>query len=247
MENLSRWALHALIVSVTISGFLGAMAILGGGGALQERILGTTSTISVASLCSLSCAALWDRKKRVALPATGVGLTLLGALLVIIAIWADGQNDVYVKIMLCVIVFAVACSHLSLLSLAQLSDGFRWSLGAAYVADLLLAGIISALVIDGSSPNEFELRVCGILSIGVASLSILIPIFHRLSARVLLEEAFAPLAQVLCPCCGARRAGLTGDLDCAECGCVFVVKRPGNVPETGGNAAIALAAETTRD
>ena len=128
MKNVTKSVLYALIVSVTISGLLGILAILsGGGGELAGRILATTSTISAASLFSLSCAALWERKNKKALPALGIALTLVAASLVIGGVWVDVKNEAYLKLAICVISFAVATSHLSLLSLANLSGNFRWS------------------------------------------------------------------------------------------------------------------------
>jgi hypothetical protein len=224
MKSMTRFALYALIGSVTISGLLGVMAILSGGGDLQNRILATTSTISVASLCALSCAALWERKKERFLPVSGIALTLLAALLVIIAVWANGHNDPYMRFMICVIAFAVASSHLSLLSLANLAGGFRWGLVSAYVGDYLLAALVAWITEVGRAPSAFELKTIAILSIAVASISILIPIFHRLSASAIREAALPLTAEVMCPCCGARRPCLPGEMQCAACGGVFSVK-----------------------
>jgi len=223
MKNMTKSVLYALIVSVTISGLLGALAILsGGGGDLQGRILATTSTISAASLLSLSCAALWERKKKTGLPVSGIALALLGALLVIVAVWADVNNSGYGKLTICVIAFAVATSHLSLLSLANLSDSFKPSLPAAYFADFGLASLITwAVFTDMVAPS---LKAAGVLSIAVASISILIPIFHRLSTASFQEGEPLLTEELMCPRCGTRRPYAAGEIVCARCGTVFSVK-----------------------
>jgi hypothetical protein len=224
MKSMTKSALYALIASVAVSGLLGVVAILGGGGDPQWRILATTSTISAASLCSLSCAALWERKKKQVLPASGIALTLLGAILVIGAVWANAQSEPYMKLTICVVTFAVATSHLSLLSLASLSGGFRWGLTSAYIADYVLASFITWLVVVGRPPSDFEGRTAGILSIAVASISILIPIFHRLSAASMREEEWRFAEDVMCPCCGTRQPYVLGEMTCPRCESVFAVK-----------------------
>lgn len=228
--NMTKVALNALIASVTISGVLGILAILGGGGDLQWRILGTTSTISLSSLCCLACAALWERKNRIFLPGLGVALTLAGAFFVIGGIWVQTNNEPILKLTLCLIAFAVATSHLSLLSLANLSEAYRWGLGFAYAADYVLASLIAWLIVAGRDATPFELKALGILSIAVASISILIPIFHRLSANAFREEDLRLANDVLCPCCGTRREYAAGEMTCARCASVFEIKTLG----TGG-------------
>lgn len=224
MMNMTKVALNCLIASVTISGLLGILAILGGGGDLQFRILGTTSTISLSSLCCLSCAALWERKGRVFLPVSGVALTLAGAFFVIGGIWVQSNNEPILKLTLCLISFAVATSHLSLLSLANLSEAYRWSLVFAYAADYVLASLIAWLIVAGRDASPFELKFLGILSIAVASISILIPIFHRLSTNAVWEEDLRLSNDVLCPCCGTRREYAVGEMTCARCAGVFEIK-----------------------
>jgi len=228
MKSITKPVLYALIASVAISGLFGIMAILGGGGDLQMRILGTTSTISAASLCSLICAASWERKRKKVLPLSGIALTLLGALLLIVAIWANSQNDPYVKFMLCVITFAIATTHLSLLSLANLSESFRWSLGAAYLAVYGLASLISFMVVE-EDPGETTVKIAAILSIAVASISILIPIFHRLSAGAVSRERLQAEGNVMCPCCGSIQPRTTGEITCPKCGSVFEIRVVGSV------------------
>ena len=118
MKNMTKSVLYALIVSVTISGVLGVLAILsGGGGELAGRILATTSTISAASLFSLSCAALWERKGKKVLPVAGLALTLVGASLVIGVQWFDIRNGAYWTLTICAVAGAVVSSYLALVLL----------------------------------------------------------------------------------------------------------------------------------
>ena len=234
MKNVTKSVLYALIVSVTISGLLGVLAILsGGGGELAWRILATTSTISAASLCSLSCAALWERKNKKALPALGIALTLVAASLVIGGVWVDIRNEAYVKLAICLIAFAVATSHLSLLSLASLSGNFAWSMVAAYLADYGLATLVTWMVL-GAPPGPSAFKAVGVLSIAVASISILIPIFHRLSAASVRERERPLATDVICPCCGIRQPYALGEMMCPRCGSVFAVKVVGQTPIASG-------------
>ena len=76
--------------------------------------------------------------------------------------------------------FAVACAHLSLLSMARLADQFRWSLAAAYVVILGVATLIVVLILrERYDAGMFQLL--GVAAIVDAAITIVIPILHRLS------------------------------------------------------------------
>ena len=173
--------LYALIGSVVLGALLGIMAILSGRfGWLEVRVLLTTAAIAVASICGLACGAYLSTGRGRILPLAGIALTLLAAGMVIGGIWHTTFSDGYWQTAASASVFAVACAHLSLLSMARLADWFRWSLTAAYVVILGVAGLI-VLMILREQHGTGMMELLGVAAIVDAAITIVIPILHRLS------------------------------------------------------------------
>src|SRR5262249_12675776 len=127
--DIKKAFLYSLIISVVLSAILGIFAILGGnGGWFEGQILLTPTIISAASICGLANGAFLATKRGTVLPGIGIVLALLGAVLVIGGIWNTSASSEYWKVAASVAVFAVACGHLSLLSMARLAQGFQWSI-----------------------------------------------------------------------------------------------------------------------
>ena len=140
---VKRAFLYALIVSVVISAGLGILAILAGNwGWLEIRVLLTTVTISAASICGLGCGAYLAVGGNRAVPLAGIGLAIGAAAQIIVGMWTEISGEAYWKVAASLSVFAVACGHLSLLSMARLAEQFRWSLIAAYVTILGVASLL---------------------------------------------------------------------------------------------------------
>lgn len=185
--NVKKIFLYLMICSIALSALMGIWAILSGD--VEFRVLGTTLTIVGTSILGLACGAFLEnpRSKKfplVAVPVVGIILSVLAALLTIWLIWAETlwfDNSLF-KILAVSSIFAFALSHLSLLSIAQLSRRFRWSILTAYVVILALASIISFIIVfEPSSDGGLVMRLIGILAVLDASLTVMIPIFHRLS------------------------------------------------------------------
>lgn len=180
-NRLKKSFLHTLIASVSLSALLGILALLiGNFGRLEARILLTTLTVSAASIGGLACGAALETGRARRVPLTGIALAILAAVMVIAGIWADPHSDPYWKSAGTVAIFAAAASHLSLLLLARLSPRFRWSTITAHVVVLSLAGLATVMM-WWELDEEFLFRLLGVVAILTASISILIPIFHRLS------------------------------------------------------------------
>jgi hypothetical protein len=178
---VKRAFLYALIASVAISAGLGILAILAGNwGWVEIRILLTTVTIAAASICGLGCGAYWSVGGHRAVPLAGIALALGAAALVLVGIWAEIGGETYWKLAASLSVFAVACAHLSLLSMARLAPSFRWSLIAAYVTILAVASLIVVMIL-GEPRSEFMFRLLGVAAIIDAAITILVPVFHWLS------------------------------------------------------------------
>ncbi len=185
--------LYSLVISVVLSALLGILAILSGSwGWFEIRILLTTVTISGASICGLACGAYLGAGKGRTLPSAGIILALLGAAMVIAGMWVEIGPEEYWKTAASMAVFAVACGHLALLSMARLAEGFRWSLKLAHGVILGVAALI-VLAIWSGFKDLGMFRLLGVAAIIDAAITIVIPIFHRLSkAQLALPEEISP-------------------------------------------------------
>ena len=172
---------YSLIASVLLSAFLGIATVLSGKfGWVEFRIMLTTGTIALGSMCGLACGAYLGTKPGRILPIAGIGLAILAAAMIILGIWIPGISIEFWKLTASCCVFAVACAHLSLLSMARLADWFQWSLAAAYFVIFGVASLIVAMIFfEISETGMFQLL--GVAAIVDAAMTILVPLFHRLS------------------------------------------------------------------
>jgi hypothetical protein len=181
--------LYFLIVSVLLSAVLGILAILSGTwGEFQVRILVTSVIISGASICGLACGTYLATKRGRLLPLAGIALALVAAAMIIAGVWIHVlQTDAYLKFAVSISVFAVACGHLALLSMARLAEWFVWSIVAAHVVIFGVASLIVLLIVtDPHGTGMFQLL--GVAAIIDAAITILIPVFHWLSRSELAPD-----------------------------------------------------------
>ena len=225
-----KLALWFLIVSVAISAALGIIAILSGTfGSFQVRIVLTTLTISAASIFALASGALWEGKRGRILPAAGIVLALLAAVLTITGIWLEPESESFWKFTASVSVLAAATAHTCLLSLAKLARRFAWASLTTFIAIYLLALLIVASIYI-EPEGDLGFKLIGATSIIVAALTIMTPIFHRLSredpGQVAEPETSERVlfATTTCPQCGATQPSTLSETLCDQCGCRFVVK-----------------------
>jgi hypothetical protein len=188
--NLKKTFLYTLIASVAFSALMGIWVILANEfSEFVERVLSTTLTVVLTSILGLACGAFWESPKSQKrglkiVPILGIILTFVSAFISLTLIWQFiglGENKI-LKTFAVSLIFAFSLSQLSLLSLANLSKKFQWALIAVYIAVLSLASLSSAIILlDTQNANEFTTRLLGILAVVDAALTVMIPIFHRLS------------------------------------------------------------------
>lgn len=198
MENLNikKIFLYTLIGSIAISALLGILAILSGEfGDFQSRILLSTLTIVGTSILGLACGAFLESPKSQnpqlkIIPIIGILLSIISAALILLLTWKviGSQNSEALKAIAVTGILAFSLSQLSLLSLANLSKNFQWSLLLAYFVILSLASIISVIIIiEPSGESDFVFRLIGVLGVVDAALTVIIPIFHRLSRKDIVQ------------------------------------------------------------
>jgi hypothetical protein len=188
--------LHSLIASVAVSALLGILAILiGNFGDFEFKILMTTLTISGASLCGLCCGAAIEMRGKQVIPLAGILTAIVAAILTVIGIWAEPNSETFWKSIATAGIFAVAFSHLSLLMLARLSEKYAWAMPAAYGLVLAVAFLLNGLLWEEWT-GETLFRLVGVAAILDGAITILIPIFHRLSQDDIPPSADPTLEQI---------------------------------------------------
>lgn len=238
--NPKRIALWFLIISVVLSAIVGIIAIIVGTfGRTEAQILLTTLTISAASICALACGALWETGRAKLFPMIGIALAIVDAALFIVGIWFETQSEAYWKFSASLGFVAVATAHTCLLSLARLAPRFVWTRVAAFIAAYLLA-VLFIYIVYVTPKGDALIRVIGVTSIVLAAMTILTPVFHRLSRGDFDQQADGTsetrIATITCPQCGATQANSVDEIACPECGCRFQVV----IIKAGSTAAVTI-------
>ena len=156
----------------------------------EIKILLTTATIAGASICGLACGGCMLRGGRV-LPTIGLVLSVLSAGLTLFGIWASPWQgpsnwdfwETYWKFTAVMVFYAIACAHLSMLLMARLDDMYSWAYLVAYYLILGLATVSSFGVALEFFEEEGYWRLTGALSILVAAITLMVPVFHWLSQK----------------------------------------------------------------
>lgn len=185
--NIKRLSLYVLIASVAISAVLGIAVILFGNFTqFEQRILVTTSIITMTSIFGLACGAYLETGRGKILPYTGIVFAIISGILWIAFTWAQVNDESKaVRFGFTATLFAVACSLLSLLSLARLDSRFQWARYGVFLFTGTLTLLIFLSIWDlVNTDTDLIGRIFGVNSIIVAALTIVTPVFHKLSHQV---------------------------------------------------------------
>lgn len=200
--SLRTFALRSLIVSVIATAVLGIIAVLGNRfDDLTVRILLSSVVVSIASLASLTCATLLERRPRHPLAVAGIALAVAAAGLILVGLWARINATDYWRVAGSTGVVAIASAQICLLWLARPAKRFEWVQWAAFAVWYGLAGII-VWVIFGEPPEEMIWRPLSVLAILSGAVTIVVPVLHKLNSGA--DEAAARPAsnRMTCPHCG---------------------------------------------
>jgi hypothetical protein len=197
--NLKKAFLYLLIASVAVSAAFGiGVIILGNFGELETRILLTTLTVTVTSILGLACGASIEAGRRRAIPMAGIAFALASAAMWLVMIWSEWiGSDNFARFVMTATLLAAACSHISLLSLARLDRRFVWSRWAAHIAVWSLSGLILWCIWLKVDPSDALIsRTMGVLAIVIGALTVITPVFHRLSASDSADEIDAEIERL---------------------------------------------------
>ncbi len=172
--------LKLFIGFLSLTAAIAILSVLSGDfGDFQLKVLATTFTISAASICSMSCAAFIDKKKKREFGLVGIVLSGIAAALVIAGMWSEMDEEAYWKITLSLIVFSVALAHAFLLILPDLDSEHRWARKVSCVAVGILALQITGAV-WGEIDDEGYYKLLAAVSIVVVLLTLVIPILVKI-------------------------------------------------------------------
>lgn len=185
-NSLGRWLTWGVVGGLCLAALTAAGTFLvGGGGATELRIVGTTLALAGASGTGL--AASTQRERATWLRALGLGASAVALVLLLVLIWAplDGSRVAFEAVWRgagVATVLAVAAAHAALLLPRRGGDRpvvvvvVRLTLILiAFVALLLIGGILAE---DG--PGEGIVRLVGALAVLGALGTLLVPILRRL-------------------------------------------------------------------
>ena len=194
-SNLKRPLLYALVGSVVLGALLGiALVMQNTWGWFEVRVMLTTVTVAIASLCGLACDLSRTPRGANILPRCGLLLTLVAASLILVGMWTDMNKDGFWKVTASVSIFAVATVHICLLSIARLAKRFRW---VYFVACQVIYGlaVLLSVIVFWVLENERMFRFVAMISIVDAALTLVIPLLHRISRTDDLQATIAgPMA-----------------------------------------------------
>ena len=181
-----RLFLYLLIASIGTSAIMGiGVLLLGSFGDIEIRVLFTTLTVTVTSIFGLACGAFLEAGRGRFLPLAGIILSIVSALMCFLIIWdVLDDSEVFLKFFLSATMLAAGCSYLSLLSLARLDRRFAWTRAFAAVCVILLTALLLYILwMEPSGDSDFVYRALGVLSIILASVTVITPVLHKLSHR----------------------------------------------------------------
>lgn len=180
---------YAVIKSLFLKvflGFLGLTAVVaiisvlsGEFGELQSKILATCFAVSAASICSMSCAAFIEKKRRVRLGMAGISLSIASAIFVIVGLWTEIDSDAYWKTTITFTVVAISFAYAFLLTLAELEERHNWVQQVFCVCVGVLALQI-VVAIWGEIEAEGYFRVLAVVAILVGLQTLAIPIIAKM-------------------------------------------------------------------
>jgi hypothetical protein len=169
---------------VGLSALIGIGVLLFGDfGNFEVRVMMTTLTVTVTSILGLACGAYLETGRGRMLPIAGIAFSVAAALMTFMIIWnVFDQWENFIKTTATATLLALCCSHLSLLSLARLDKRFAWSRILAFGSIWLLAAILLYIMwLEPEGDSDLVFRVIGILSILIAAVTVITPVFHKLS------------------------------------------------------------------
>lgn len=190
--ELRKSALKVSVGFLLLSAIYAILVVLVGKfGDFEVKVLLTTLSISVASMCAMACGAHIERTGIIVVGSIGIAFAVLSLLLTQMLVWDVVNTKGFWKICWSCVVVSFALAHALLLNLPDLATKRLW---LRYLADFsisLLAILVIYLVWQEGLPGAGYFRFLIAVGIVIALVSLLVPIFSRLdknSSESVVEE-----------------------------------------------------------
>lgn len=143
------------------------------------KVLASTFTISVASICAMICVAFIEKRQRQQWGLAGIVLAAVTALLIIAGLWVEIGGKDYWRVIAVLATAAAALAHTFLLLMPDLDADHRWIQRVSIGSIAILASqIILAVVAEIDDEGYYRLLV--IVSIIVVLETLMVPILMKL-------------------------------------------------------------------
>jgi len=182
--ELKKWFLISLIVSLSVSAFIGiVLFLIGSFGDLEVKILFTTLVIGLFSLTGLCGSILFNRGRFINYSILSMCTSVIGFLLAAVSIWEIADIGDIWKALIILIVLSIAFAHSSLILLI---DSESRMVNVLLVLTHLFIAIVSlmliVLVIDEFDiSSELYYRLIGVFAILDVLGTIVTPIVHKIT------------------------------------------------------------------
>ena len=160
------------------------VVLVGQFGEFELRVLLTTLSISIASMCAMACGAHIERTGFIIAGSIGIAFAVLSFLLTQMLVWEVVDTKGFWKTCWSCVVISFALAHALLLNLPALATKHLW---LRYLADFsvgLLAILVIYLVWQEGSLGEGYFRFLIVVGIVIALVSVLVPIFSKLDEKL---------------------------------------------------------------
>lgn len=179
--SVMKMALRGFLGFLAITALIAIISVLGGDfGEFELKVILTSLTLSLTSICAMSCAAFMARSKQQTIGMVGIAVAVIGAAMTIAGVWGEVSGDAYWKTTLTFGITALACAHGFLLILPDLGRAVnRWFRPAALGSVAILAlQIIAAAWGEINEDGYYRTMAAVAIVVGLATASL--PILIKL-------------------------------------------------------------------
>jgi hypothetical protein len=152
-------------------------------GEFEVKILASTFMVSAASICSMSCAAFIEKRRKRGFGLAGMTCAAIAALMLISGMWLEIDEELYWKSAITSVVLAAALAHAFLLILPDLDFNHRWTQIASPISIGILA-IQIIVAVWGEIDSEGYYKLLAVVSIIVVLFTLVVPILMKMRKRV---------------------------------------------------------------
>ena len=159
------------------------IVLLGEFGDFEIRVLLTTLSISLASMCAMACGAHIEKTKIKLAGGVGIMSALVSLSLTLFLIWSEVRGNNIWRLCFSSLIVTFAFAHVLLLNLPPLIEKRFWLRYLVAISVSIMSLLMMVLIWDDRMMSEVYFRLLITLAIIVALVSLLIPIFSKLDKK----------------------------------------------------------------